>query len=415
MAQLMTTDTGNSRAPDADRHARMATGAVAVLAGPAPGPDEIKDLLAERLSLHFPPGFDPAPHVQRVALPVPGDDSELFRAIAHAVERPLDSDRPQWECWIIEGLQDDQWAILIKIGHGLAEDPAPAQLLARLCDHADSGAFTNPAAADRVSPADAPGWADTVWQAAARAFNGLASAGGTLRRWPAGGSRPTMRRYRTVVVPRGPVDHIARKFGVSADDVAFAAITEGFRTVLLQRGERPHAEALRTVGTALTHLPVDQQDPIQQLRAVRNQVRMSRRPAGNSPFALCAKAIDAMTRLPQHDVMTLACAPPGPRYRLRLMGRRLERLLPIPPTAPDQGTGVAVVSYGNEMVFGITTDYDAAADVLAAGIESGMTRLVALSRDSVVLFDRRRKRPTRALPSGAARWRPSPPPARVRH
>ena len=57
-----------------------------------------------------------------------------------------------------------------------------------------------------------------------------------------------------------------------------------------------------------------------------------------------------------------------------------------------------MLSYGDELVFGITADYDAAPEVeqLAAGIERGMARLVALSHDSVLLFTKdRRKRPSR--------------------
>ena len=63
-------------------------------------------------------------------------------------------------------------------------------------------------------------------------------------------------------------------------------------------------------------------------------------------------------------------------------------MLPIPPTALQLSTGVAVLSYGDELVFGITADYDAGTrhGPLAAGIELGMAHLVALSQDSVLLF-----------------------------
>jgi len=95
----------------------------------------------------------------------------------------------------------------------------------------------------------------------------------------------------------------------------------------------------------------------------------------------------------------------------------MERLLPIPPTASRLNSGVAVLSYGDEVVFGITAEYDAAADVkqLTAGIELGMARLVALSQDSVLLFgkEHRRKRASRPFPGNAQRPRPpAPKPAR---
>ena len=70
-----------------------------------------------------------------------------------------------------------------------------------------------------------------------------------------------------------------------------------------------------------------------------------------------------------------------------------------------------MLSYGDELVFGITADYDAAPDLtqLAAGIEREMARLVALSQDSVLLFTKdRRKRSARAFPGAQRRAHPLP-------
>src|ERR1700724_724510 len=117
MPQLTTLESGILKTQDPVRHASMALGAVAVVNGAAPDYDQFKLLLAERVQA-IPrctqllraqwvddPGFNLAHHVRRVALPQPGDDAELFGAIAHALERPLDLDLPLWECWIIEGLK----------------------------------------------------------------------------------------------------------------------------------------------------------------------------------------------------------------------------------------------------------------------------------------------------------------------
>lgn len=73
---------------------------------------------------------------------------------------------------------------------------------------------------------------------------------------------------------------------------------------------------------------------------------------------------------------------PGPRQRLRIVGREVVRILPIPPIALQLRTGIAIVSYADELVFGITADYDATPDVdeLARRIEQA--RLVALSQSS---------------------------------
>ncbi|OBK44172.1 wax ester/triacylglycerol synthase domain-containing protein [Mycobacterium sp. 1081908.1] len=440
MAQVKALDTAFP-----DQHASLAIGAVAIVDGAAPGDELLKELLAERLP-SIPrctqllqtesfewidcPGLDFAHHVHRVAVRRPGDDAELSRAIAHALERPLDLDRPLWECWVIEGLKGNRWAILMKVHHWLADGHSAAHLLTRLCDDADRDTFANHAGAKAAAAPQDPkrGWADALGRAAGLADTLVGAMWPPAR--PAVGAVTTMRKYGTVRVPRADVDRICRKFGVSVNDVALAAITEGFRTVLLGRGEQPRADSLRTLAPTpmrsamLPYLPVEHEDPLQLLRAVQHQCKAGQTDepglgdlVGSAinllPTMLRGNVLQLLARLPQRAIVTLATNAPGPRHRLRLMGRTLERFLPIPPTGLRLSTGVGVLSYGDEVVFGITGEYDADADVkrLAAGIELGVARLVALSQDSVLLFskDRRRRRAARRHPSQAQRARPSTP------
>jgi diacylglycerol O-acyltransferase len=458
MAEANTLDTGFLTPGDPDRQASLAIGAVAVVDGAVPDYESLKRVLLERiqsiprctqvLRIHpfngarqwiDDPGFDLRRHVRRLAILRPGDDAELSRAIAHALERPLDLDVPLWECWIIEGLKGNQWAILIKVHNYLADGISAAQLLTRLCDEADSDIFANHVGSKQISSqSQKRGWADALWRASALA--GTVTSNLATAIWPAASSTTpvtTKRRYRTVRVPLAAVDDVCGKFRVSANDVALAAIAEGFRTVLLHRGEQPRADSLRTLEKAdnripvmLPYLPVEHDDPVQRLRTVHNRLNQPSRGVRRQapgildlataypPFMLCAKIFQTvLSRLPQPGIVTLATNAPGPRHRLGLMGKKVQRLLPIPPTAMQLSTGVAVLSYGDELVFGITAAYDAGPELeqLAAGIERGMARLVALSDDSVLLFTKdRRKRASRAVPSRVQRGRPSPP-AGVRH
>jgi hypothetical protein len=174
----------------------------------------------------------------------------------------------------------------------------------------------------------------------------------------------------------------------------------------------------------LPYLPVEHDDPVQQLRTVHDRWKAQKvHEAGQRqpgivesalnwlPTMVRSNVLQLLARLPHAGIVTLGTHAPGPRQRLRLMGQTMERLLPIPPTGVQLSTGVAVLSYGEDVVFGITAEYDAAADVkqLAAGIELGMARMVALSGDSVLLFnkDHRRKRAARRHPSQAQWARPS--------
>jgi len=402
-----------------------AVGAVAIVSGSAPDFDLLKTLLAERIqsiSRCGDPALDLTRQVRRWALPQPGDEGELFRAVAHALERPLEAGHPLWECWIIEGLTGNRWAILMKIHHDMADDISAAQLLTRLCDDADHDMFANHTAAQHVSSAaaDSRSWTGALWRAPVTVFKAAAQVAARPLAWtspPAPAS--TRRRYRTVRIPRAAVDAVCRKFGVTANDVALAAITEGFRTVLLRRGQQPRADSLPTSAAMLPHLPVEHPDPVTRLHTVSSQMHRTRRDDQRqpAPFDLCAKAIQALMRIPQQGLITLATNAPGPRHRLRLMGQRLDQLLPIPPTALQLSTGVAVLSYGDELVFGITAADDAAVemDQLAAGIELGMARLEALSQDSVLLFSRDRRKRSSGASAGSAGRRASSPPVRARH
>ena len=103
------------------------------------------------------------------------------------------------------------------------------------------------------------------------------------------------------------------------------------------------------------------------------------------PFPVTAWAVRALSRLPQRGVVTVATNVPGPRKRLRVMGREVVRMFPIPPIALQLRSGIAIVSYADELVFGITADFDATPDVdeLARGIEHAVARLLALGASSV--------------------------------
>jgi diacylglycerol O-acyltransferase len=348
------------------------------------------------------------------------------------MERRLDRERPLWECWIIEELADGHWALLMKIHHCIADGIATMHIFSGLSDEGEGNTFATEIRAAKESsgkPIRLPSislnpmnWASGIWHLAtgATAAAALVAEGaieitaGLIH--PAGsaslaGPVTTMRRYSAASVSLADVMEIRQKFGVTLNDVALAAITDSYRAALVRRGEKPRRNSLRTlvpvsvrsndevdaadnrVSIMLPFLPVDKDDPVEQLQAVHRRLTRTKasgqRQAGGVflaaasaiPFPLTAWAVRALTRLPQRGVVALATNVPGPRQRLRIMGREVVRFLPIPPIALQLRTGVAIVSYADELVFGITADFDAAPDVdeLARGIEHGVARLRELA------------------------------------
>lgn len=453
MQQLTALDAGFLEAEDSDPHVSLAVGAVSIMEGPAPSYDEFQSAIADRmpaiqrfrqvlrthpLDLRPPewvddPHFQVSRHVHRLALPHPGSDTELFEVVATLMERRLDRERPLWDCWIIEGLSDNRWAVLTKLHHCIADGIAATQLMAKFSDDDTNGSFVTNIHAAQQSARQSPGlrrpslnpfhWVSEVGRSAIGAATaaehvalGAAELAASLLR-PApesslNGPVTTMRRYSAARVRLADMQKISTEFGVTLNDVALAAITGSYRAILLERGERPGRSSLRTlvpvsvrpvdqfnvadnrVSAMLPLLPVDEEDPVQQLRLVHERLthaKASGQSEGGSavvsavkriPFALSAWTIRLLMHLPQRAVVALATNVPGPRGRQRLMGRRVLEVLPIPPIALQLRTGIAMVSYADQFAFGITADYDTAPDIdaLADGIENGVARLLTASR-----------------------------------
>ncbi|MGE2835038.1 WS/DGAT/MGAT family O-acyltransferase [Mycobacterium sp. SMC-4] len=444
MDHLTTLDAGFLEAEDSDPHVSLAIGGVAVMNGPLPDFGTLTTVLEQRLSktprlrqllrthpldLSAPqwvadPAFDITHHIRRAALPKPGDDEALHRLIADIMERRLDRERPLWECWVIEGLTSQRWALLMKIHHCLVDGVAATYLLTALCDEvpspkSDLVPTSDPAhTLPRLDPVawltGAVNGVVGLSSVAAKAVRGVLDlAGGLLSPSPSALNGPVgvMRRYTAAEVSRDEVDRICSHFDVTVNDVALTAITASYRALLLSRGERPRRDSLRTlvpvsvrsadaagvpdnrVSVLLPCLPVDENDLVKQLQAVHARLTQAKssgqRQAGSAviaaagliPFAVSAWAVRALTRFPQRGVVALATNVPGPRTPLTVMGHEVTRLLPIPPLALQLRTGIAILSYADRLSFGVLADYDAApdVDVLACGIEDAVTRLAELT------------------------------------
>ncbi|MCV7379219.1 diacylglycerol O-acyltransferase [Mycobacterium alsense] len=471
MERLSALDAAFLEVEDSDPHVSLAVGGVSVMEGPAPAYDELVAAFAERVStiprctqllrthpldLGAPewvddPNFDITRHLHRLALPQPGGDAELFAVVATIMERRLDRERPLWECYVIEGLSDDRWALLTKIHHCIADGIATTQMLARFGDgggnRGDASTFATEIRAAK-EPAGAglhwPKLSFNPWSWVSGIGRGVFAAAAMAEHAAVGaaeltadmlspasesslhGPITTMRRFTAARVRLADLRQVSRAFGVTLNDVALAAITDSYRKMLLGRGERPGHNSLRTlvpvsvrptdhfdttdnqVSAMLPLLPVDEPDPVEQLRLVHRRLSRAKASgqreggsalfsaAGNVPFVFSAWVIRLLARLPQRAVVAVTTNVPGPRKRQKLMGRRVLEILPIPPIALRLRTGVAMLSYADMFIFGITADYDTAPDIeaLATGIENGVAQLVTASRT-------RERRPARAAQS---RW-----------
>ena len=80
------------------------------------------------------PEFDIDNHLRRAALPSPGGMRELGDFAADVISRQLHRDRPLWEMWIVEGLEDGKIALVVKMHHSTIDGVSGAELLGVLFD-----------------------------------------------------------------------------------------------------------------------------------------------------------------------------------------------------------------------------------------------------------------------------------------
>lgn len=443
-------------AEDQDRHASLAIASIATFEGPAPTYDEFLTAISGRLPLvpryrqklrTMPfrigapvwvedPHFDISFHVRQTALPAPGGDRELSLLMGRVMAQRLDRDRPLWEYWFVEGLADNRWALISKVHHCMVDGVSGTDLYRVVFDASPK---TSPPVDDDWAPAKEPSSGELLAAAAldtllipvrqARSFGGavrhprrlVRHTADTVRGMtklasslaPATGSSLSgrigqQRRYTWVRGSLDDVKTVKHELGGTVNDVVLAAISSGFRALLIARDEQPDPHMVPSlvpvsvrapgeegiyenrVSAMLADLPVHLADPVEQLAAIRTQLsalKLSKEAdAGETmvslgryvPFPLASLAVRLAFRMPQQAIVTVTTNVPGPRQPLYALGRRLLEMTPYVPIATTLRTGISVVTYCDNLTIGITGDYETTADldVLARGIENGLSELL---------------------------------------
>jgi diacylglycerol O-acyltransferase len=392
------------------------------------------------------PNFDLGYHVRRTALPAPGDEAALCRLVGRVMSQRLDRDRPLWECWVIEGLADGRWAVLSKVHHCMADGVSGNQIYSLIFDDVPKPVRPRkrPATAEAASDsAPEPNTVRLILQAVGSLIRSPAEqvrllAQGVrapllvarqvrdttrglveLARALVPGTRSSLsgpigqpRRYYVARASLPDVVGVGKALNVTVNDVLLAAISGAFRALLLHRGEQPVADAVRTlvpvsvrakgdegiidnrISLMLPLLPVDIADPVDRLNAVHARLEALKASkeaqagvavttlARHEPFAPISWAIRFAARLPQRTIVTVTTNVPGPRRPLYVLGRQMLEILPYVPIALRIRTGVSILTYCDQMAFGITSDYDSAPEVelLGRAIADGVTELVEAAR-----------------------------------
>ena len=78
------------------------------------------------------PSFNIHYHVRHTRLPHPGSERQLKRLAGRIFSQRLDREKPLWELWVIEGLEDDRVAFVSKVHHCMVDGVSGAELISAL-------------------------------------------------------------------------------------------------------------------------------------------------------------------------------------------------------------------------------------------------------------------------------------------
>jgi len=373
--------------------------------------------------------FDIDYHVRLTALPRPGDDDQLAALMSRLQSLALDRRRPLWEMWFVDGLEDDHVALIIKTHHALGDGIANVDLALALVDleaepSTDEDEPEAPAWVPRQAPTPHELLVASVREQLMRpsrvarsavesllnprpAIDSAMNVGRTVVSFlaqpePAPWNVPVTphRRWVTASVPLGDVRTVRKFHDVSINDIVLAACSGALRTFLLEhddsdltgrvlkamvpvslRNESEHGDTLgNRVSLILVDLPVDESDPLVRLdriHAITSELKGSGLVDGAQMileladgFTLLAGPLTRLVsrRIPMNLVVTNIPGPPVPLY---LRGARFLRVFPYVEVIDNEGLTIAVVSYDDQLFFGITSDRDVLPDLneVASAIE----------------------------------------------
>jgi len=350
-------------------------------------------------------------HVRHSALPRPGGERELGILVSRLHSNPLDFARPLWECHVIEGLENNRFALYTKMHHSMIDGISGVRLLQRVlttdpnqqnmpppwtvCPQQRRGSKTDKEASVSAAFAQAMDALRLQADMAPR----LVQAGNRLiqsARHPEDGltapftgpvsilnHRVTgQRRFATQHYQLEQLKAIAQASGASLNDIVLYLCGSALRRFLLEQDSLPEIPLTAGIpvnirpaddqgtGTQISFmiasLATDEDDPLNRLQQIKTSTRQAKRHLQKLPRSALTQytmllmspyILQLMSGLggrmrPVFNV-TISNVP-GPEDTLYYEGARLEAMYPVSLIAHGGALNVTCLSYAGSLNFGFT-------------------------------------------------------------
>ncbi|MDH3462077.1 MAG: wax ester/triacylglycerol synthase family O-acyltransferase [Acidimicrobiia bacterium] len=361
-------------------------------------------------------------HVRHTSLPRPGDDTQLKKLAGRIMSTSLDRDKPLWELWVVEGLEDDRFALIAKIHHCMIDGLSGVDLTTILLNVVPTAEIEE---APEWEPRPAPTSRQLAVAEAARATRRLIDRLGNLSEtvkegkdiadrtldksaaalsslksgWLTTSDRTPLnpeigpnRRFDWTSIPLDQVKAVKNELGGSLNDVVLAIAAGAIRKFLIEnrsfdvsgsqfrvmnpvstRAANQRGALGNQVAMWLIELPIDEEDPVERLKLIAERTLNLKKTnqalgaatlveiSSGTPITLLSMANRVAGSRMRPFNMTVTNIP-GPQFPMYLLEAQMLANYPLVPLWSQHGVGLALFSYNGQLLWGVHADYDALPD-----------------------------------------------------
>jgi WS/DGAT/MGAT family acyltransferase len=364
--------------------------------------------------------FNLSYHLRHTSLPRPGHIRLLKRLVGRIMSQKLDRGKPLWEMWIVEGLEDGRFAIIVKAHHCMVDGISGLDLLTGIL-RLDQDPTVEPPAQwfPRPAPSGSRLLAEEVARRAAFPL-WLARRAGQILSEPrallasaqeaalgvaetlGAGLKPASptplnpdigphRRFDWTRMDLGAVREVKKRCGGTVNDVVLASAAGAIGRFMRRRGLRPEDLLFRAqvpmsirvpsergaagnrVVMLMAELPIEERDPLRRLRRVVETTQNLKRSRQRTGVELIEELSDhtltsifvffARLATRQRSFNVVVTNIPGPPKPVYLLGARMLEIYPLVPLAGNQALGIALFSYDGRINWGFNADWDGLPDL----------------------------------------------------
>jgi diacylglycerol O-acyltransferase len=382
--------------------------------------------------------FDIGYHVRRSALPRPGTMDQLRDLVGRVQSRQLDRNRPLWEIYLVEGLEDGRFAIITKTHHAMVDGISAIDIGTLILDVSRTPReIPDDGWVPRREPSTVGLLVDAVSESLRRptqildtvraeitdvqaigqrvlgTFTGLAAAARTSLRpapdSPLNAGIGEQRRFGMAATELDDYKRIRKAHGGTVNDVVLTTVAGALRIWMLTRGESVTASptvramvpvSVRTddqssslgnrVSAYFVDLPVGEPSPVVRLHQVSYAMKAHKESgqsvaadaivalSGFAPPTIHSAAARLSSRLSRRLFNVVVTNVPGPQFPLYAAGAQMVQSYPVVPLSKGQAVSIGLMSYDGGVYYGLNADRDAMpdVDVLAQCIEESLAELV---------------------------------------